>query len=67
MPKTIIIDHSKIRDANTIAQVQERAFREAGVNIHVNEVQSMDDDHKKGKRHLTVKNTKYIDLGRGRG
>ena len=67
MAKTITIDHKEISNPHTIADVQARKFKEAGVNINVNEVQSLNDDHKRGRRVITVKNTKFFDMGRGRG
>lgn len=67
MAKTITIDHKEISNPQTIADVQARKFKEAGVNINVNEVQSLNDDHKRGRRVITVKNTKFFDMGRGRG
>jgi hypothetical protein len=47
--------------------VQQQKFQEAGVDMHKNEVMSLEDDHKKGKRIISLKNTKYFDMGRGRG
>jgi hypothetical protein len=34
-----------------------------GLNLHVHEVESMDDDYKTGERILKVKNTKYFFTG----
>ena len=60
MSKEIVIPHAEIRDNQTITPVMERKFKEQGLNLHVNEVEAMDDDHKKGVRRLKVKNTKYF-------
>jgi len=67
MAKTVVIDHSEIKNPQTITQVQQQKFKEAGVDMHKNEVMSLEDDHKKGKRIISLKNTKYFDMGRGRG
>lgn len=60
MSKEIVIDHEEIRDPQKVTQVNIRKFEENGLNIHVNEVDSLEDDHKKGKRILKVRNTKYF-------
>ena len=60
MSKELIIPHSEIKDNQTITGVMERKFKEQGLDLHVNEVEDMQDDHKKGMRRLRVKNTKYF-------
>ena len=60
MSKEINIPHSEIKDNQTITQVMEQKFKEQDLNLHVNEVEDMQDDHKKGIRRLRVKNTKYF-------
>jgi hypothetical protein len=60
----IVLNHDDIRDPQTITEVTRNAFKEKGLNIHVNEVESIDDDFKIGKRHLKVKNTKYHFIGK---
>ena len=60
MSKELIIPHSEIKDNQTITGVMERKFKEQGLDLHVNEVEDMQDDHKKGIRRLRVKNTKYF-------
>jgi len=63
--KEIVVDHSKLRDTNTITQVTEKAFKDAGFNIHRHEAQT-EDDHSKGKRIYKIKNVKFFDMGRGK-
>jgi len=38
----------------------EKKFKEKDLNLHVNEVKELSDDHRKGIRRLQVKNTKYF-------
>jgi len=56
----IIINHNEIANPQTITDVMERKFQAKGLNIHVNEVTDLQDDHKKGVRKITVKGTKYF-------
>lgn len=58
--KEILVDHNEISDLQTITQVNIRKFKEVGLNIHTHEVESLEDDHKKGVRILKIKNTKYF-------
>jgi len=60
MAKEIIIDHNEISNNQNIMQVMEKKFKENDLNLHVNEVQELNDDHRKGVRRLQVKNTKYF-------
>lgn len=63
MSKEIIISHEEIKNPQEITQVNIRKFKEADLDIHVNEVDRLEDDHKKGVRILTIKNTKYHFMG----
>ena len=65
MSKEIIIPHSEISNPQTITQVQERKFKEHGLDIHKNEVDVFEDDHSKGRRRLKIRNVKIFDMGRG--
>jgi hypothetical protein len=59
--KEIRIKHEDIQDPSTITRVNAEAFKKAGLDIHVNGVESLDDDHKRGERILRVhKTTKYF-------
>lgn len=63
--KEIRIPHKDIQDSQTITKVNEKAFKEAGLDIHVNGVESLDDDHKRGERILRVHKTiKYFFMGK---
>ena len=64
MAKEIIIDHAEIQNPQTITEVQERIFKENGVDMHVNEVDSLEDDFKSKKRVLKIRNTKYFFMGK---
>jgi len=59
-PKTIRIPHQQISDSKTISSVQEQIFKENGLDIHKDEVLTMDDDMKRGERILGVKTTLYF-------
>ena len=66
--KEIRIAHSKIRDSQKITDVQEQAFREAGLDMHRDELtgehDGLIDDHDRGVRVLRVKGrTKYFFMG----
>ena len=60
MAREIVIPHSEISNSQTITDVQERIFKEHDVDMHKNEVDRLEDDHKKGVRVLTIRNTKYF-------
>ena len=65
--KEIRIPHNKIRDTQTITDVQERAFKDAGLDMHRDELigEELIDDHSKGVRVLKVRGkVKYFDMGR---
>ena len=67
MSKEIVINHDEISNSQTITEVNIRKFREKGLDIHQHEVQSIEDDHKTGKRYIKVKNTKYYGPWKDRG
>jgi hypothetical protein len=60
MSREITIDHDEISNSQTITEVNEKKFKEQGLDIHVNEVEEINDDHKARKRHIKIKNTKYF-------
>jgi len=62
--KEIQVSHEKLSDPQTITEVNKRAFKEAGLDIHKNDVVELIDDHSKGKRIYKIKNTKFFDMGR---
>jgi hypothetical protein len=67
MSKEILIDHKDIADPQTITAVNEKKFKEAGLDMHKNEVDALEDDHKKGVRRLKIRNPKYFGPWRHRG
>ena len=58
--KEIILEHKDIKNSQTITEVMDKKFKEKGLNLHVNEVKSLEDDMKKGIRKIEVINTKYF-------
>lgn len=38
----------------------EKKFKEKDLDLHKNEVEVLEDDHRKGVRRLQVKNSKYF-------
>lgn len=58
MAKDIIIKYDEIKDSQKITEVNERKFKEAGLDMHVNEVDVLEDDDKKNTRRLKVKTSK---------
>ncbi len=63
--REIRIPHSEIQDTQTITQVNERKFKEAGLDMHVNGVEELHDDNKRGERVLKIhKTTRYFFMGK---
>ena len=67
--KEIRIPHSDISNSQTITDVQERAFKDVGLDMHRDELtgehDGLIDDHEKGVRVLRVKGrTKYFFMGK---
>ena len=59
--REIRIAYKDIQDSQTITKVNEEAFKKAGLDVHVNGVESLEDDHKSRTRILRVhKTTKYF-------
>lgn len=67
MAKEIIIPHEEISNPQTITEVQEKKFKEAGLNMHLNEVDNIDEDFVKKVRRLKIRNVKYFGNWRHRG
>lgn len=63
MAREIRIPHKDIEDPDKITKVNARKFKENGLDIHKNEVVSLEDDHEKKERVIKVKNTKYFFMG----
>lgn len=65
MATEITVDHDEIKDPQKVTQVNIREFKKKGLDIHLNEVESLEDDFKKKKRILRVKgSTKYFFMGK---
>ena len=60
MAREFRVDFDKISDPQTITKANTEAFKEQGLNIHVNEVEKLEDDHGKRQRIYRVKNTKFF-------
>jgi hypothetical protein len=65
--KEISVDHSKIRNPQTITGVVEKEFAKNGIDIHRNECVDIKDDHSAGKRIYKLKNVKYFGSWKHRG
>lgn len=63
MSRELKIPHDRIKNSQTITQEMERIFEGQGLNLHVHEVEQMDDDYRKKERILRVKTTKYFFQG----
>lgn len=64
--KEIRIPHSEISNSQTITDIQERKFKDAGLNMHRDELthEEIIDDHAKGVRILKVRSRRtYFFLG----
>ena len=62
MATEIIIPHNKIRNSQGVQPVVEAAFKEKGLDCHINEVRTLEDDDKRGIRRLEVVSTKYFSV-----
>lgn len=63
MAKDITIDHKDISDSQNLTPQMEKEFKKRGLDLHRHEVEKIEDDFKTGKRHLSVKCTKYHAIG----
>lgn len=62
MSREIIIDHKDISNPQTITETVVNKFKENNLDVHINEVEVLEDDHDKGVRRLSIKNTKYFTI-----
>lgn len=60
MSRELRIQHEKLNDPHQTTVATERAFQGQDLNLHIHEVEQMDDDFKHGIRILKVKNTRYF-------
>jgi hypothetical protein len=54
------IPFEKLQNPQTITEVMEGEFRKRDLNLHVHEVESLEDDETTKERVLRIKNTKYF-------
>lgn len=62
--KEIVLPFNEISNPQTITQRNEAAWKERGMDMHVQEVMELVDDHKKQVRVIKVRHRKYIDMGK---
>lgn len=60
MAREIRIPHHLIDKVDTITPYMEQRFKDEGLDLHVHEVEQMDDDFTRKERILKVKNTRYF-------
>lgn len=60
MAKEIRIPFDQIQDPQAITPAMEREFAKHDLNLHINDVVSLEDDHQRKERVVNVKNTKYF-------
>lgn len=65
MAKEIRIPHKALRNSQTCSSEVEEAFRRAGLNVHRNEIDSMEDDHDRGERVIRIQ-TPRVTVGFGK-
>jgi hypothetical protein len=58
--KELIIEHDDRDNPQNYTAKVERAFAAHDLNLHMHEVEKLEDDFRKGKRVLKVKNTRYF-------
>ena len=63
MPREIRLRYDEIKDAQTITQRNVRAFLEAGLDIHKNDVDAIDDDDRKQERIMKISTKKHLWMG----
>lgn len=64
--KELRIGFDEIGDSQTITERNVKLFKDAGLDIHKNEVDSLIDDYSTRQRIYKVRNVKYFDMGRGK-
>lgn len=58
--KEIRLDYDKISNPETITQVNEKAFKQAGLDMHKHEVDELINDDSKKQRILKVRYRKFF-------
>lgn len=65
MAKELRIPHSQLRNSQTCSSRIEEEFRKAGLDVHRDEIDSMEDDHDRGERVIMARTRKTM-VGFGR-
>ena len=60
MSKEISVPFEDLGNSQEITENNEKMFKKHDMDIHVNEVESIEDDHSLKKRVYKIKNTKYF-------
>ena len=60
MSRTLKIPFSRISNSQTLTAEIEARFKAEGLDLHVHEVEQMDDDDRRKERILRIKNTRYF-------
>ena len=63
MSREIRLKHDEIKNPQTITQRNIRAFLEAGLDIHQNEVDEIVDDDRKQERVMKISTKKHFWMG----
>jgi hypothetical protein len=58
--KEFRIQHQQISNSQTITPEMEKEFEKRGLDLHLHDVVSLEDDFTTKERVLKVKNTKYF-------
>lgn len=65
MAKEVRIPHSALRNPQDCSSVVEAHFKRVGLDVHRNEIDSMEDDHERGERVIRIQ-TPRVTVGFGR-
>jgi len=60
MPRELRLKHDELGTSQTITGIMEAKFKEAGLDLHLNDVLELTDDFDRKERILKVKTTKYF-------
>jgi hypothetical protein len=60
MSRELRIKHNELGDSQTITGIMEHKFREAGLDLHMNDVLELTDDYDSHERVLKVSTRKYF-------
>jgi hypothetical protein len=60
MPRELRLKHDELGTSQTITGIMEQKFREAGLDLHMNDVLELTDDFDSKERVLKVSTKKYF-------